>query len=196
MDSQDSSEKNYSVPYRYIPKVIDLDLYEKLREEIPFLRDKIPNSYSTETSDERRETAWLTSTNLSAQYSGKTMEPIPFTSTVLLVKKMVENILKVEFDSALCFLYVKTNDSMGFHDDRAGVSKGTDIVTVTFGSMRILAIRNNETLQKEFFELSNGDLFYMFADCQQKYKHAIQMPDTKNPFTGPRIAISFRRMMI
>ncbi|QGR53943.1 2OG-Fe(II) oxygenase [Moumouvirus maliensis] len=183
-------------PYKYIPKVLDEDLYAKLVSEINLKREYIPVTYSTEKIPERRETAWQSNTDIPAEYSGKIMNPEPFTPTVLYVKKCVEKIIGVEFDSALIFHYLDGKDSMGYHYDTIGVSRGTDIAGITFGATRKLGIRNNITHEKEFFEVSNGDIFYMFDDCQDKYKHAILSVDSKNTTTGPRLAITFRNMGI
>ncbi|XWV26288.1 2OG-Fe(II) oxygenase [Tupanvirus soda lake] len=183
-------------PYKYIPKAIDLDLYDKLIAEIDLKRDKISVSYVTDPIYERRETAWQTSTDIDAKYSNKIMKAVPFTPTVKMVKELVEKKIGVQFDSALIFHYKDNKDSMGFHHDDVGVSKGTDIAGVTFGATRRLAIRNNVTKEKEFFDVGNGDIFYMFDDCQEKYKHAILLPDNDHPASGPRLAITFRRMFI
>ncbi|AGC01949.1 2OG-Fe(II) oxygenase [Acanthamoeba polyphaga moumouvirus] len=183
-------------PYKYIPKVLDEDLYDKLVTEIKLKREYIPVTYSTEKIPERRETAWQSNTNISAEYSGKIMNPEPFTPTVLYIKGCVEKIIGVEFDSALIFHYLDGRDSMGYHYDTIGVSRGTDIAGITFGATRKLGIRNNITHEKEFFDLSNGDIFYMFNDCQDKYKHAILPTDSKNINIGPRLAITFRNMAV
>ncbi|AGF85336.1 oxygenase [Moumouvirus goulette] len=185
---------NIDKPYKYIPKALDENLYEKLVSEIKLKREYIPVTYSSEKIPERRETAWQSNTNIPAEYSGKTMNPEPFTPTVLYVKNFVEKIIGIEFDSALIFHYINGHDSMGYHYDTIGVSRGTDIAGISFGATRKLGIRNNITHEKEFFDISNGDIFYMFGDCQDKYKHAILTADSKNPVTEPRIAITFRNM--
>ncbi|BCS83153.1 2OG-Fe(II) oxygenase superfamily protein [Cotonvirus japonicus] len=193
--------KKYSVdkphkPYKYFEKAIDLDLYDELIKEIQLNREKIPVTYSDQPILERRETAWQTNTNISAKYSGKIMHPVPFTPLVLKVKQEVEKIIGITFDSVLIFHYVDASDSMGYHFDTEGVSLGDDIVGVTFGSSRKLGIRNNETNEKEFFNVGNGDIFYMFGDCQKKYKHAIFPADSSIENPHPRLALTFRNMNI
>ena len=187
------SEPIAEKPYKYIPKAIDLQLYDTLVAEIGLKRNEFP--VANRIVRERRDTAWQTSVGIAAKYSNKIMLDTQFTPTVLMVKGMIEKILGVEFDSALIFHYKDGRDSMGFHFDDVGVSTGTDIAGITFGNTRKLAIRNNETKKKEFFDLGNGDIFYMFGDCQQKYKHAILLPDA-NVVTGPRLAITFRKMAV
>lgn len=181
-----------SKPYRYISKAINLDLYNELVSEIKPKRELMTVTYSDAKILERRETAWQTETDISAEYSGKTMDPVPFTPTVYMLKKKIEEIIGVEFDSALIFHYTDGKDSMGYHYDTIGVGRGNHIAGVTFGASRCLGVRNNETNEKEFFNLGNGDIFYMFDDCQKKYKHAILESKEENP--GPRIAITFRQM--
>ncbi|XWV25033.1 2OG-Fe(II) oxygenase [Tupanvirus deep ocean] len=183
-------------PYKYIPKAIDLDLYDKLMSEIELKRDKISVTYAIEPIYERRDTAWQTDTDIAANYSNKIMNAVPFTPTVKMVKDLVEKIVGVQFDSALIFHYKDNKDSMGFHHDDVGVSKGTDIAGVTFGATRRLAIRNNKTKEKEFFDVGNGDIFYMFGNCQETHKHAILLPDADHPSSGPRLAITFRKMLV
>lgn len=182
-----------NVPYKHIPKAIDLDLYDQLIAEIQPKREYMSVTYYQENIFERRETAWQTSTDLSAEYSGKIMKPVPFTPTVARVKELVEKTVGVEFDSALVFHYINNKDSMGYHYDTVGVSRGTNIAGVTFGGTRRLGIRNNKTNEKEFFELGNGDIFYMFDDCQQRYKHAVLPVDSDKP-SEPRLAITFRQI--
>ena len=47
---------------------------------------------------------------------------------------------------------------------------------------------------KENFDLGNGDVFYMFGDCQQKYTHSVLQIKNNPELIGPRIAVTFRQM--
>ncbi|AUV58434.1 Fe2Og dioxygenase [Bandra megavirus] len=190
-------------PYKYIPfdannylyQVIDFNnLYQQLVEEIDLKREYIPVTYSNEKIPERRETAWQSSTDIVAEYSGKKMIPKPFSPTVLKIKQLVEKIIGIEFNSALFFHYVNDGDKMGYHFDTKGVHTSNHIASITIGGDGTLMIRDNVTHEKECFKLSNGDIFYMFDDCQEKYKHAVLPIDFKNPTSKPRLAITFRIM--
>ena len=183
-------------PYKFIPKALELpsDIYEILTTEVDFKRGTL-STYGR-TIEERRSMAWQTSVGVECTYGGKIMPPIPFTQTVLMIKAQIEAITGVEFDSVLCFMYETGRDSMGFHKDDVGVSRGKYIAGITIGATRTLAIRDNVTKEKERFEVGHGDMFCMFDDCQDRYMHSIEQLKPSDPEPGVRIALTFRQMRI
>ena len=170
------------------------NIYDDLIKEINFKQD-----YFKEVNDgvetmirERRLTALQSESNNELYYSKKTMTPDPFSSRVKYVKDMVEERFGIKFDSCLINYYVNQSDYMGFHKDDVGVTKSTNIITVSFGETRTFVVRlRNDKDIKYNFELKNGDVFRMFNDCQEVYDHSI--PEVKGgEEKGGRISLTFR----
>jgi 23S rRNA (uracil1939-C5)-methyltransferase len=170
------------------------NIYDELLKEINFKQD-----YFKEVNDgvetmirERRLTALQSESDAILYYSNKTMTPESFSNKVKFVKDAVEERFGIKFDSCLINYYVNQSDYMGFHKDDVGVTKSTNIITVSFGETRsfVVRLRNDKDI-KYNFELKNGDIFRMFNDCQEVYDHSI--PEVKGgEEKGGRISLTFR----
>jgi alkylated DNA repair dioxygenase AlkB len=95
--------------------------------------------------------------------------------------------------AGLC-LYRDGRDSVAWHGDRIGRSKGLDtmVAILSLGSARTLALRSRvgDGAHKSLrFPLAHGDLVVMGGSCQRTWDHAI--PKTSEP-VGPRISVQFR----
>jgi alkylated DNA repair dioxygenase AlkB len=168
--------------------------FDELVKEINFKQDyfKEVNAGVETMIRERRLTALQSESDAILYYSKKTMTPDPFSSRVKFVKDMVESRFGIKFDSCLINYYVNQSDYMGFHKDDVGVTKSTNIITVSFGETRnfVVRLRNDKDI-KYNFELKNGDVFRMFNDCQEVYDHSI--PEVKGgEEKGGRISLTFR----
>lgn len=127
-------------------------------------------------------------------YSGITMHPHPWTAELEGIKRKVESIAKITFNSVLLNLYRHGQDSMGWHrDNEKELGENPVIGSVSFGQTRIFKLRNYEN-KKEVIsvELTHGSLLLMQGSTQHFWEHHI-------PKTGkalfPRINLTYRKIL-
>lgn len=138
-----------------------------------------------------RLTAWYGSQDAQYSYSGITMQPLPWTPTLLQIKTAAENMAGAPFNSALLNLYRDGKDSMGWHrDNEKELGDNPVIASVSLGASRRFLLRLY-TDKKQVHEcaLTNGSLLLMRGPIQHHWEHSV--PKTARP-AGPRINITFR----
>ena len=64
-----------------------------------------------------RLTAWYGDAGAAYSYSGITMQPMPWTPALAVIKERVESVAATRFNSALLNQYRDGRDSMGWHRD-------------------------------------------------------------------------------
>jgi len=182
-------------PFSHIKKVFREEFFPILRDEITWIQDyfTVFNSGVETKVRERRLTSLQSMYDTIIEYSGKKMDPKPFTKTVQYVKDTIESIFNLKFDSCLINYYVNQDDYMRFHKDDVGVTKSSNIITVSFGETRIFQVRLRKDKELKYtYELENGDVFYMFNDCQEFFDHSL-IPITNNAVVlNGRISLTFR----
>jgi alkylated DNA repair dioxygenase AlkB len=181
-------------PFEYVPNVFPENYFKKLCDEITWKQDYFildNNGISTQVR-ERRLTAFQSVSDVPIEYSTKIMNPSPFTNIVKFVKDAIETQFALKFDSCLINYYQNQEDYMRFHKDDTGVTKSTNIITVSFGETRNFQVRLRADKDiKYYFELNNGDVFRMFDNCQNLFDHSI--PPVPNGIEkGGRISLTFR----
>lgn len=89
--------------------------------------------------------------------------------------------------------YADGTSKMGFHSDRTDIlAPNTGVAILSIGSTRDLTFRNmSDKSDIITIPLPNGTLFYMSADLQNFYTHAILPTDN----VGARISLTFRRIL-
>jgi alkylated DNA repair dioxygenase AlkB len=138
-----------------------------------------------------RLTAWYGDAGKSYSYSGITMQPHPWTETLLAIKHKADEAANVTFNSALLNLYRDGNDSMGWHrDNEKELGANPVIASVSFGAARRFLLRSysDKTTACEIM-LTHGSLLLMRGETQHYWEHSI--PKTARQ-TGSRINITFR----
>ncbi len=138
-----------------------------------------------------RLTAWYGNSDKPYTYSGLTMQPTPWTSALMAIKRKIEAVAKVEFTSALLNLYRDGMDSMGWHrDNEKELGINPVIGSVSFGATRVFKFRlyENRSISKSI-ELGDGSFLLMCGETQHYWEH--QVAKTGKP-TSPRINITFR----
>jgi alkylated DNA repair dioxygenase AlkB len=174
----------------------------------PDMLEYRPGLFSTEESDallqkfisetpwkQRKQKMWdkeVLTPRLTAWY-GERMEDeaIPWTPELLMIKKKVEAIAGVEFNSVLLNYYRDGNDSVAWHSDKENVlGKRPVIASVTFGQVRSFDIRR-KTDHKEMYSvrLEHGSFLLMKAGLQEAFEHRIAK--STRPMK-PRINLTFR----
>jgi alkylated DNA repair dioxygenase AlkB len=138
-----------------------------------------------------RLTAWYGDRGKVYSYSGITMQPLSWTSSLQFIKTTVEKKTGAVFNSALLNYYRDGKDSMGWHrDNEKELGTNPGIASVSLGASRIFKLRyyTDKTISRSI-ELSHGSLLLMKGPTQHYWEH--QVAKTAKP-VGARINITFR----
>jgi len=84
-----------------------------------------------------------------------------------------------KYDSVLVNVYRDARVGMRFHSDPGqGTDWSTDTAVVSLGDTRSFVFRSkdapHDSRQRFEFFVRHGDVVHMFADCQQRYQHAVR----------------------
>ncbi len=150
---------------------------EILLRDIPFQNDEMI-MYGNHVVT-KRKIAW---------YGGKRAWP----ETLLEIKKRVEEVAGVKYDSCLLNLYEDGSCGLGWHNDKESISEDSSIASVSFGEERRFDLRYIGTKEMYSVVLEHGALLVMQGIIQQYWEHHI--PKSKL-ILGPRINITFRKKL-
>ncbi len=138
-----------------------------------------------------RLTAWYGDEGLTYRYSGLTNLPSGWTPDLLAIKRKIEAVSGITFNSVLLNLYRDENDSVGWHsDDEPELGYNPVIGSVSFGQTRRFEWRHRQdkTLRASV-ELTSGSYLLMKGLTQRHWSHRVP----KERFTcQPRINLTFR----
>ena len=182
-------------PFQYFPNYFDSKgLIEKIKNQITLGCDTIliGRGEGKIEVQERRHTAWLSNNSkLTFEYSGKVMSPKPIPTFIETIRiKLLED-FGIDFDGVLVNYYPDGNVNMGYHSDPIEDKWCNDFIILSLGSTRDFIFR--EILNRECkikFSLSEGDLIYMYDDCQEKYEHTLKKCKYDNQ---ERISLVFKK---
>ena len=166
---------------RYFTELRDTAPWEQKKAAYGQLQPRLTASYGDEGVD--------------YHYSGTVNIAIPWTETILAVKKKIEAILPrlhqaTNFNHCLLNRYRDGMDSVGMHaDNEPGV--GNVIGTLSLGATRTFRIRHNKSKEEMRFAASNGSLIIMGGTMQQFWKHAVEK---ELAVKEERISLTFRRI--
>jgi alkylated DNA repair dioxygenase AlkB len=124
-------------------------------------------------------------------YSGTQNMALPWTSTLLQIKKNVEAVLGC-YNFCLLNRYRSGADSISLHSDNER-DLGNIISTISLGATRKFKIKHNETKETKEFLVSNDTLIIMAGTMQRFWKHEILK--TKE-VVGERISLTFRQLEV
>ena len=141
-----------------------------------------------------RLTAWYGDEGKSYTYSGLTVQPTPWTPSLLTMKARVEVAAGLTFNSVLLNRYRTGQDSVGWHsDDEPELGTNPVIASVSLGAARNFQLKHKHNPDlKLTIELTNGTLLLMRGTTQHFWKH--QIPKTTKVL-GPRINLTCRVIM-
>lgn len=165
-------------------------LYQELEKKIKWTQDYF-KIYGKSIALPRL-TAWYGDPEKRYAYSGIVMNPHPWIEPLLFIKKEIELVTKVKFNSVLINFYRDGNDSVAWHsDDEKELVQYPIIGSVSLGGIRrfMLKPKNKESSQKYELELADGSFLLMAGETQKHWLH--QIPKTKKP-VKPRINLTFR----
>lgn len=161
---------------------------KKLKSEIDWKQESM-NMYGKKMNFPRL-TAWYGDNDKPYSFSGITLTPKVWNEELISIKRKIEPITKVEFNSVLLNLYRDGNDSISWHTD-AEKELGINPVigSVNFGATRKFQLRHIKTKEKLEIELTHGSLLVMQGELQHYWQH--QVPKTSQKVTE-RINLTFR----
>jgi len=139
-----------------------------------------------------RLSAWYG--DLAYSYSGIRLEPLPWTPTLLDIKRRVETLVNHQFNSVLLNYYHDQNDSMGMHsDDERELGPQPTIASLSLGEERtfLLKHKSRKDLKTVKLVLAAGSLLLMQGQTQQYWRHGI---NKERQACAPRINLTFRNI--
>jgi alkylated DNA repair dioxygenase AlkB len=163
-------------------------LLKSLRNNIVWKQESM-NMYGKKI-DFPRLTSWYGNDDKPYSFSGISLQPLPWTNEILIIKSKIEQVANTAFNSVLLNLYRNGNDSISWHTD-AEKELGINpvIASVNFGATRKFQLRHIKTKEKLEIELAHGSLLIMQGELQHFWQH--QVPKTSK-VVDERINLTFR----
>lgn len=138
----------------------------------------------------KRKVAWYGDEEFEYTYSKTTKKALPWTTELLDLKKITEEISGETFNSCLLNLYHTGDEGMAYHSDaEKDLKKNGAIASLSFGAERKFSFKHKSTHEKVELILENGSLLIMKDQTQSFWLH--RLPPTKKVLT-PRINLTFR----
>jgi alkylated DNA repair dioxygenase AlkB len=139
-----------------------------------------------------RYSAWYGDSDKPYTYSGLTLQPKKWTKGLFGIKKQIEKITTVKFNSVLMNWYRDGKDHMGWHADaEPELGKNPVIASINFGATRDFMIRKNDNPKNNTIKipLEHGTLLIMAGEMQHFWQHSV--PKRVN-IQESRINLTFR----
>ena len=138
----------------------------------------------------KRKCAWYGDSGFSYTYSNITKTALPWTETLLQLKKVVEEKTGEQFNSCLLNLYHNGTEGMAWHSDaEKDLKKNGAIASLSFGAERKFSFKHKQTGQVISLILENGSLLLMKGTTQTHWLH--RLPPVKK-ILKPRVNLTFR----
>jgi alkylated DNA repair dioxygenase AlkB len=147
------------------------------------------------TYPQPRLIAWYGDLGKNYIYSGINLSPLPWTLALLDIKRLVEAVARMDFNSVLINYYRDHRDSMGMHsDDDPELGERPILASLSLGEERtfILKHKRDKALRPVRLKLASGSVLLMKGETQRYWKHGIAK-ETRP--CGPRINLTFRRIL-
>ncbi len=177
--------------------------YEKIvnDEEIKGLFDALLNNIHWENERvimfgkeivTKRKVAFFSDPSISYRYASKTKIGLPWTSTLLIIKNIVESITKESYNACLLNLYHNGEESMGWHsDNEKEIIANSSIASLSLGANRKFSFKHKVSKETVSIELEDGSLLEMKGSIQAHWWHALLK---SKKVTAARINLTFRQM--
>jgi len=182
------------VYYRhFLPLSGASDMMARLIDQVPWGQDNIV--LWGRSVAQPRLTAWYGDPGRSYTYSGLTLQPLPWSDELLLLRTMAEALAEATFNSVLLNYYRDHNDSVGFHSDDEPELGATPVIgSISLGETRTLSFKpkRNKDWQPVRIALESGSLLVMKGDTQRNWRHALAKESRP---CGPRVNLTFRRIL-
>ena len=167
-------------------------LYEKILAETPWQQDDI--TIFGKKIAQPRLTCLFGNEGKPYSYSGITMQPNPWNTTLIYIKDKIEQTAEKNFTTVLANLYRNEKDSNGWHaDNEKELGRNPIIASVSFGEERKFQLKHNTNPEAKItLNLNHGSLLLMKEGSQVYYKH--QIPKATQPKKA-RINLTFRTIL-
>ena len=177
--------------------------YEKIvnDEEIKGLFDALLNNIHWENERvimfgkeivTKRKVAFFSDPSISYRYASKTKIGLPWTSSLLIIKNIVESITKESYNACLLNLYHNGEESMGWHsDNEKEIIANSSIASLSLGANRKFSFKHKVSKETVSIELEDGSLLEMKGSIQAHWWHALLK---SKKVTAARINLTFRQM--
>jgi len=140
----------------------------------------------------KRKVAFYSDPSISYRYASKTKIGFPWTSTLIIIKNIVESITKESYNACLLNLYHNGEESMGWHsDNEKEIIANSSIASLSLGANRKFSFKHKISKETVSIELENGSLLEMKGSVQTHYWHALIK---SKKVTAARINLTFRQM--
>jgi alkylated DNA repair dioxygenase AlkB len=179
--------------HAFYPPAVCANYFAALHDETPW-RQEQSVIWGKEVVHPRL-TAWYGDADTDYSYSGISLVPIPWTETLLHIKRDIEAITGHSFNAVLLNLYRDEQDGVGWHsDDERVFGKYPVIASLSLGETRTFKFRHKTRpeLKTLALELTNGSLLVMAGKTQACWQHSIDKVRAKK---DPRINMTFRRIL-
>lgn len=167
-------------------------LFEKLLNNTPWQQDEI--TVFGRKMLQPRLTCLFGNEGKPYSYSGLTMQPNRWNSTIMHIKNQVESVCNENFTTVLANLYRNEKDSNSWHaDNEKELGRNPIIASVSFGEERKFQLKHiSDANIKLSLNLNHGSLLLMKESSQILYKH--QIPKASKPKKN-RINLTFRTIL-
>jgi len=140
----------------------------------------------------KRKVAFFSDPSISYRYASKTKIGMPWTSTLITIKNIVESITKESYNACLLNLYHNGEESMGWHsDNEKEIIVNSSIASLSLGAKRKFSFKHKVSKETVSIELENGSLLEMKGSVQTHWWHALIK---SKKVTDARINLTFRQM--
>lgn len=162
-----------------------IPLFESLLRDTPWKHDEIVLFGKHITT--KRQVAWYGDGEYT--YSKTTKKPLPWTADLLEIKRIVERISGVEFNSCLLNLYMDGSEGIAWHSDDEK-ELGDVICSVSLGAKRRFLFKHKQTKEVVKVELDSGSVLVMKGyETQNNWLHSLPVSKI---IAQPRINLTFR----
>ncbi len=141
-----------------------------------------------------RLTAFYAEQGLPYRYSGVTHVGQGWTPILEEVKRRVDEVSNVTFNSLLLNYYRNGKDSIGWHaDDERELGEDPVVASISMGAERTFEMKHKNGVKKGKFstQLSHGSLLVMAGKTQTNWLHSVPKTDES---VGERINLTFRKI--
>jgi alkylated DNA repair dioxygenase AlkB len=141
-----------------------------------------------------RLTCWYGKHAASAASGYNHLSPAhPYTTALLALKDIVEQLTEYNYNSTLANLYRDGQDSVGYHaDDEAVLGPQPVIASFSLGATRRFLLKHNNKQHRTIScDLPHNSLLLMAGPLQQHWQHAI---GKTTKVVGPRVNLTFRHL--
>ena len=141
----------------------------------------------------KRKVAWYGDRPFSYTYSKVTKHALPWTNTLLILKKAAEQHSGETYNSCLLNLYHTGSEGMAWHSDgEKDLKKDGAIGSLSFGAERKFSFKHKQSGETVSLLLEHGSLLVMKGRTQTHWLH--RLPPTTR-VNNPRVNLTFRTIV-